>query len=131
MLCEARPVEPPVESWATLGDAKWGGWVAYLKCERHHQGLKAAKPCPGPIRLDPRSLRVALPWDFKLDRLAQRLQCPDCDSKAISIRWVTPDPVPDPEPVSRPVFGQPRPALDSPSRLPGRRGLKVAKGQRS
>ncbi|WP_423069038.1 hypothetical protein [Devosia sp. CN2-171] len=96
-LCGARPEEPPVEQWATLLHARSGGWTAWLKCQRRHAALKAAKSCPGEFRIDVHSLLMVLPWDFPLERLRMRLQCPGCETKAISITWDTTPPEPPPD----------------------------------
>lgn len=130
-LCTVVPIEPPVDQWAELSHALYGGWRAYLQCHRRRQALKAVKSCPGPERLDVRSLAAALGFDFKLERLAMRLQCPGCGAKAISIEWEVPPPAPPPEPMSsRPV--QLRPAgetLHAPAKpMPGR-GLRIVKGR--
>ncbi|MEQ1901596.1 MAG: hypothetical protein ABL866_12785 [Devosia sp.] len=90
--CEARPDEPPVDHWATLADALYGGWECRFYCERRHAGLKASKSCPGPIRLDVRSLVTALGFDQKLYTLYRKVRCPGCASEAFSIRWRVPSP---------------------------------------
>lgn len=42
-LFGARPEEPSVEQWATLLHARTAGWTAWLKCQRRHAAMKAAK----------------------------------------------------------------------------------------
>lgn len=120
VLCSVQAVEPPVEQWATLSHAQVGGWVAWLKCQRRHASLKKAKSCPGEFRVDVYTLAMTLEWDFPLERLKTRLQCPECETKAISIAWVVPE-VPDPSPVA------PAKAIPRVSPL---RGLRVVSGNK-
>jgi hypothetical protein len=100
VLCSAIPIEPPVDQWAELSHALHGGWRGHITCHRHHQGLKATKSCPGPERLDVRTMVAVLGHDFRLERLRTRLQCPGCGSKAISIDWEVPPTGPPDVPVS-------------------------------
>ncbi len=99
VLCSVHPEEPPVEQWATLSHARIGGWSGWLKCRRRHASLKATKSCPGEFRVDVHSLLMVLEWDFRLERLPTRLQCPECGTKAISIAWEVPT-APEPSPTS-------------------------------
>ncbi len=102
VLCSALPEEPPVERWATLSHARLGGWIGWLKCQRRHASLKQAKSCPGEFRVDVHTLLMSLEWDFPLERLRSRLQCPECGTKAISIQWEVPAaPEPSPAPPVR------------------------------
>lgn len=90
VLCSAVPKEPSVERWATLSDARLGGWEGWLRCQRRHASLKKTRPCPGEFHVDVHTLLMVLEWDFPLERLKTRLQCPECGTKAISIGWVVP-----------------------------------------
>lgn len=107
ILCTAIPIEPPVSHWASLSHAMRGGWNGWLFCERRHAGLKATKSCPGPIRLHVPSLIAALHYDFKLERLPSRLECPDCSGKLIRIEWEVPPPSPPNEPLAFQPRGEP------------------------
>lgn len=120
VLCSVQPAEPPVEQWALLSHARVGGWVAWLKCERRHASLKKTKSCPGEFRVDVYTLAMMLEWDFPLERLRTRLQCPECGTKSISIAW---DVVKAPEPSPA------APAKVVP-RLARVRGLRVVSGSR-
>ena len=93
-LCRAHPETAPVEHWATLEDAHYGGWTCLLYCERRHASLKAAKSCPGPMKLHVPSLLVALGNRFPLNRLYRNARCPLCGSEVFEIVWqVPPSPV--------------------------------------
>ena len=97
-FCGATPIEPPVEAWATLTDARLGGWEAWLHCGRRHAALKKAKSCPHPFPITVHSLLALLPWDYPLARLPSRLHCPECGTEFISIEWLVLDEAPPPEP---------------------------------
>lgn len=94
-LCRAYPETAPVEHWATLEDARYGGWTCLFYCERRHASLKAASSCPGPMKLHVPTLIVALGARFRLDRLYRNAQCPKCGSEIFAIRWEAPT---EPEP---------------------------------
>ncbi len=83
-------VEAPTKD-PTLHEALHGRWRGLLTCERHHQGLKAARPCLGVISLDVPSLVAAMGHGMELADVPGRICCPGCGSKALSVRWVKPD----------------------------------------
>ena len=74
--CSALAWQPPVWHWADLDRAWKGGWMARLRCRRNRAGLKATKPCPEMVIVDVETLVATLGYDFKLENLPSRLQCP-------------------------------------------------------
>ncbi len=120
VFCSVIPEEPPVEQWALLSHARVGGWSGWLKCQRRHASLKAAKSCPGEFRVDVYTLSMTLEWDFPLSRLKTRLQCPECGTKAISLAWEVPSP-------THPPADEPGRSVPRLARLTG---LKVVGGRR-
>ena len=82
--CEVLPHEPPVDHWATLADALYGGWECLFYCERRRAGLKTAKSCPGPVKLDVRTLVTALGFDQTLYALYRKVRCGGCGGEAFS-----------------------------------------------
>ena len=94
--CGARAWEPPVWHWADLDRAWKGGWMARLSCQRHRGGVKASKPCPEVVVVDVETLVATLGYDFKLQHLPSRMQCPRCHSTLIDVEWIVPDPATPP-----------------------------------
>ncbi|RYE86286.1 MAG: hypothetical protein EOP19_07260 [Hyphomicrobiales bacterium] len=94
--CSARAYEPPVWHWADLQRAWSGGWFARLHCRRNRAGLKPAKPCPEVVIVDVETLVATLGYDFKLEHLASKMQCPRCHSHLVDVEWIVPDPSPPP-----------------------------------
>jgi hypothetical protein len=74
-----------------LGDALRMGWRLKMACERHHQGLKAAKPCPGIVEIEVKTLVASFGHTFTIDKLPARLRCPGCGSNSFSLMWIVPD----------------------------------------
>ena len=104
--CLARPLEMPVDTWATLDHAYRGRWRVQLECGRRHEGLKAAKSCPRLFELDVRTLYALLGRDYRIDRLRPR--CPGCGSTLVHLIWTVPPPPPPPkEEVRRMPDGRP------------------------
>lgn len=127
VLCGAMPVEPPIETWADLGQALNGGWVATMQCGRRHAALKAAKACPGPIMLDVATLVASFGHDGKLDRLPPRLRCPSCGTRLIRVEWTIPPPAPPPEPMAGPMpLGE---TLHRPAKIVRAKGLRIVGGR--
>lgn len=85
--CSVHPIEPPFEQWATLSDARLGGWVGFLSCGRKYAALKPTKSCPGEFMVDVHTLLMALPWEFPLAKLPLQLMCPECQTQRVLIRW--------------------------------------------
>ncbi|MEO9227928.1 MAG: hypothetical protein ABI216_03095, partial [Devosia sp.] len=94
--CGARALEPPVWHWADLNRAWKGGWIARLYCRRHRAALKATQPCPEVVIVDVETLVAVLGYDFKLEHLPARMQCPQCHSPSVDVEWIVPDPSPAP-----------------------------------
>ncbi len=94
--CGARAWEPPPWHWADLDGAWKGGWIARLRCRRNRAGLKATKPCPEMVIVDVETLVATLGYDFKLEHLPSRMQCPRCHSQLVDVEWIVPDPTPPP-----------------------------------
>lgn len=85
--CSVYPMEPPFEQWATLSDARLGGWVGWLACGRKYAALKPTKSCPGEFMVDVHSLLMVLPYDFPLAKLPLHLMCPECQAQRVLLRW--------------------------------------------
>ncbi|RYE46179.1 MAG: hypothetical protein EOP24_16175 [Hyphomicrobiales bacterium] len=85
--CSVHPMEPPFEQWATLSDARLGGWVGWLACGRKYAALKPTKSCPGEFMVDVHSLLMVLPYDFPLAKLPLHLMCPECQAQRVLLRW--------------------------------------------
>jgi hypothetical protein len=128
VLCGAVPVEPPIESWADLGQALHGRWVALLQCGRRHAAMKSTKACPGPITLDVETLVASLGHDQKLDRLPSRLRCPSCGTRVIHVEWLIPPPAPPPEPIAGPARAMEGETFHRPARQVTARALRVIGG---
>jgi hypothetical protein len=95
-LCSVSPIQPPVEHWATLNDARLGKWGAVLYCRRTLEALKRSTPCLPPVELDVLSLAASFGHWQPLDRLPAKLRCPGCESHLISVEWIVPSkPAPD------------------------------------
>ena len=88
--CQIKLVPPPRPPPAPmLQRALQEGWQLFLTCQRHHQGLKATKPCPGRSKIDLPTLVATLGHDCPIDRVAKRMVAPCCGSKAFTLEWVT------------------------------------------
>ena len=129
VLCSALPVEPPIETWADLGQAFHGRWSVALQCGRRHAAMKATKSCPGPITLDVETLVASLGHDQSLDRLPFRLRCPSCGTKVIHVEWTIPPPAPPPEPIAGPARAMEGETLHRPARRTTARALRIMGGK--
>jgi hypothetical protein len=47
-----------------------------MACERHHQGLKVARPCPEMMEIEVKTLVASFGHTFTIDKLPARLRCP-------------------------------------------------------
>lgn len=94
--CSARAWEPPPWHWADLDRAWKGGWFARLHCRRNRAGLKPTRPCPESVIVDVETLVATLGYDFKLEHLPARMQCPRCHSHLVDVEWIVPDTTPPP-----------------------------------
>lgn len=81
---------PPVQMPQTLGRAMHERWRGFIRCERHHQGLKATKPCGVEAELDLPTLVAALGHDFEVSRLKAKLSAPCCGSRSFGLTWYQP-----------------------------------------
>lgn len=71
--CQIRSDYPLETIPPTIGKAMHGKWRDFIACQRHHQGLKQAKPCGVEAEIDLPTLVAALGYDFEIDRLPSRL----------------------------------------------------------
>ena len=94
--CGARALEPPAWTWADLNRAWKGGWIARLYCRRHRAAIKATHACPEIVIVDIETLVAVLGYDFKLEHLPARMQCPRCHSPSVDIEWIMPSATPSP-----------------------------------
>lgn len=85
----------------TLGKAMHEKWRGFIRCERHHQGLKATKPCGVEAELDLPTLVAALGFDFEIAKLKSKLSAPCCGGRSFEITWYRPTVTP-----LGPVFDQ-------------------------
>ena len=89
--CEARFPNEDRRMDVMLVDARRDGWELWLKCQRHHQGLKSAQPCRAePIQIDLTGLIAALGHDTPIDQLPRKICCPGCGSRSFTVSWVVP-----------------------------------------
>jgi hypothetical protein len=86
-----------------LGNAYHAGWGLILTCRRTHQGLKSAKACRNPYRVDLGSLVVGLGHTYPIDQLDRKLFCPDCGSPHYELNWIIPKTTAVTEPASAPT----------------------------
>lgn len=89
--CQIRSDYPPETIPPTIGKAMHGKWRGFIACQRHHQGLKQAKPCGVEAELDLPTLVAALGYDFEIARLPSRLNAPCCGGRMFGLRWVVGD----------------------------------------
>jgi hypothetical protein len=88
--CSVRPVEPPIELWARLAEARRLGYSARLHCERKLEALKRASSCPEVVDLDLDSLIAILGHNLPLEKLPARCSCPHCGTERVRIQWLAP-----------------------------------------
>lgn len=74
----------------SLGAALHAGWTLGLRCEGRHEGLKTKKPCIQAFSIDLESLVAGLGHEFPIERLQQKMCCPRCGSRHVSLYWSTP-----------------------------------------
>jgi hypothetical protein len=74
--CQIRSDAPPPSFPPTIGKAMHEQWRGFIRCERHHQGLKATKPCGVEAELDLPTLVAALGYDFEIGKLKGTLTAP-------------------------------------------------------
>lgn len=88
--CQIRSDVVAVAMPATLGKAMHERWRGFITCERHHQGLKVAKPCGVEAELDLPTLVAALGFDFEIEQLKRVISAPCCGSRSFSLTWYQP-----------------------------------------
>lgn len=88
--CQIRRDEPPPSMPPTVGKAMHEKWRGFIRCERHHQGLKATKPCGVEAELDLPTLVAALGYDFEIAKLKSKLTAPCCGSRSFELTWYRP-----------------------------------------
>lgn len=88
--CQIRSDAPPPSFPPTIGKAMHEQWRGFIRCERHHQGLKATKPCAVEAELDLPTLVAALGYDFEIGKLKGKLTAPCCGSRNFELTWYTP-----------------------------------------
>lgn len=88
--CQIRYDRPPPEMPPTIGKAMHEHWRGFIRCARHHQGLKATKPCNVEAELDLATLVAALGYDFEIRQLNGKLSAPCCGSRSFELRWYRP-----------------------------------------
>lgn len=75
----------------TLGQARDQGWKVKARCAfGKREGLKTVRACVASIDLDMETLLWTRGRDFPLGRLAERLRCPRCGSRVVSVMFMPP-----------------------------------------
>jgi hypothetical protein len=88
--CQIRLDEPPVAMPPTIGRAMHEHWRGFIRCARHHQGLKSTKPCNVEAELDLPTLVAALGYDFEIAGLKSKLSAPCCGTRSFELVWYQP-----------------------------------------
>lgn len=89
--CQIQSDGPKPRIPPTIGKAMHGKWRGFIECQRHHQGLKIAKPCGVESELDLPTLVAALGYDFEINRLPAKLNAPCCGGRMFGLRWYVPE----------------------------------------
>lgn len=75
----------------TLGDAYSLGWRVRMRClDDGREGLKHRRRCDLRLELDVETLCATRGRDFPIARLAERLRCPRCGCRQISVMFEPP-----------------------------------------
>ena len=75
----------------TLGDAHDQGWQVHVRCAwGKRDGMKSIRECTFNARLDLPTLLRTRGRDFPLVALGDRLKCPACGSRRVSVMFVPP-----------------------------------------
>lgn len=75
----------------TLGEARSYGWRIRVRCAfGKREGLKTVRECLAGAELDMDSLVWTRGKDFPLGLLAERLRCPRCGSRRVSVMFIPP-----------------------------------------
>jgi len=89
--CQIRSDDPETKIPPTIGKAMHEKWRGFIECQRHHQGLKQAKPCGVEAELDLPTLVAVLGYNFEINRLAAKLNAPCCGGRMFGLRWYVPE----------------------------------------
>lgn len=103
--CSVLVGEVPAWTWASLMNARLGGWRAFLTCHRRFAALKKIDSCPELVELDVLSLIATLGDNFPLEKLPRRCKCPQCGTSHIDIDWYVPETEPTPKQLAPPPEG--------------------------
>lgn len=93
--CRIRVVRRDEEAVVvpTLARRMHEGWKLFITCDRHHQGLKSARPCPGSrTEMDLATLVASFGHDFAIANLGERLVAPCCQTRDHILYWQEPPP---------------------------------------
>jgi hypothetical protein len=75
----------------TLGEAWSAGWRIYVRClDDGGEGLKRRKPCSYRAELEMQTLVCTRGRDFPIARIAERLRCPRCGCRRVSVMFRPP-----------------------------------------
>lgn len=75
----------------TLGQAYTAGWQVLMRCAAGKQmGIKRIAECEFRADLEMMTLVATRGRDFPLARLAERLRCPRCGSRRVSVFFRVP-----------------------------------------
>jgi hypothetical protein len=75
----------------TLGEALSLGWRVHMRCARPmHDRMKSTRECVFRCELDMETLVCTRGRAFPLARLAERLRCPRCGSRQVSVVYDAP-----------------------------------------
>lgn len=78
----------------TRGEAWSYSWVVHMRClDDGRVGLKRKRRCDFRMKLDLLTLVCTRGGDFPLSQLAQRLKCPRCGCREISVMFTPPNKV--------------------------------------
>lgn len=83
---ETVGLNPP----AMLGGCWPDGWQLTIRCNSHRAGLKSMRPCENRYRVDVYSLMVAYGPSFYINRMPDRLHCPECGRRGVMMFWSLP-----------------------------------------
>ena len=75
----------------TLGEAHSLSWRVHIRCAHgRRDGMKSIRECIFSAELDMMTLVATRGRDFPLARLADRLRCPRCGSRRVSVMYDPP-----------------------------------------
>jgi hypothetical protein len=75
----------------TIGDAWNLSWQVHIRClDNGREGLKHKRRCDYRTELDLKTLVCTRGRDFPLARVAERLRCPSCGCREVSVMFSPP-----------------------------------------